>query len=214
MVKKVILVVSVTILTMVFVQAQVDIGVRAGFNFTNVNISSGGLSLSPEMKPGIQFGIVGEITLPLPISLQTGILFAQQGYKLEFSESYMGEKFSTKGKSILNYIQIPVNAQYKIGIGNVGLLFQAGPYLGFALSGKAKHETTISGKTEKKTEDIEFGEGGMKRLDAGFGIGAGVRFGHFQAGIGYNLGLANIANNDGEGKVRNNGIAITGTYWF
>ena len=88
-------------------------------------------------------------------------------------------------------------------------MLQAGPYVGIALSGNTKAKA--DGK--KATEKIEFGSGSgeMSRLDFGLGFGAGLQFGNFQVGVGYNLGLANLSN---ENKIttRNNGLALTVTY--
>jgi len=197
--KKVLLVVSVAILTMVYAQAQIDFGVRAGLNLTNIKYSGGGFSMSPDMKPGFQLGVVGEISVIESFVIQPGIIFAQQGYKLD------------KWKTSLNYIQIPVNAMYKVDLGCANLLLQAGPYFGFGISGKTKYDGEGSDK-------IKFGSGDdadIKVLDLGLGIGAGFQFGAIQAGIGHNFGLMNIdPENSSDYKVKNNGLAITLTYFF
>ena len=165
--------------------------------------------MSPDMKPGIQLGVVGEFGLSESFFIQPGIVFAQQGYKM----SNDGASLTTT----LNYIQVPVNAQYKLDLGNMKLLLQAGPYLGVGVNGKIK--TKVNGK--KESDKIEFGDDGMKRFDFGLGIGAGLQFGNIQAGLGYNLGLANIADSDddiefssGKTKTINNGIVLTVTYFF
>ena len=198
MFKKVFLVGSIAILTMGYTQAQANFGVRAGLNLTNMNFSGGGISFTPDMKTGFQAGIVGELGTKSFV-IQPGILFAQQGFK-------QGGWTTT-----LNYIQVPVNAIYKVNLGVAKLLLQAGPYLGYGISGKAKNS---DGESQKVT--LGSGEGDfVKPIDFGLGVGAGVQFGVIQAGIGYNFGLANLSKvEEGDAKITNNGWAITLTCLF
>jgi hypothetical protein len=111
----------------------------------------------------------------------------------------------------LNYLQIPVNAQYKIDLGDMKLLLQAGPYLGYAISGKTKSK---SGGI-KEEEKIKFGNKNdeMKAFDYGLGFGAGLQFGNIQTSLGYNLGFVNISNIN-KRNTRNNGLSLTVTYLF
>ena len=207
--KRIYLVLLAVVLTASYAQAQLTFGARAGLNLTNMKMKMGSISMSPDMKPGIQLGVVGEFGLSESFFIQPGIVFAQQGCKMDS----WGESVTMN----LNYIQVPVNAQYKLDLGNMKLLLQAGPYLGVGVNGKLKAK--VDGK--KESEKIEFGKDGLKRFDFGLGIGAGLQFGNIQAGLGYNLGLANIADSDddiefssGKTKTINNGIVLTVTYFF
>jgi len=69
--------------------------------------------------------------------------------------------------------------------------------------------------TETVDESVEFGSGSgeMNRLDFGVGFGAGVQFGRIQVGASYNLGLANLSNEE-KTTTRNNGLAFTVAYLF
>ena len=202
--KKVLAVLAVAVLTAGFVQAQITFGARGGINFSNMKYDYGGLSMSPKMKPGIQLGVVAEYALSESLFLQPGFLFAQQGMKMDDDDETI--------KLTLNYIQIPVNFQFKTEVGGgTILLLQAGPYGGIGVNGKWKYG--------KDSEDVEFGSGenaDFKTFDFGLGLGAGIEFGgNMQLGIGYNLGLANL-DTSGSSKfsAKNNGLAFTFTYFF
>jgi len=202
---------AVALLLVAGLTAQISFGPRAGFNLTNMSESIEGSGFSPDtdFRPGFQVGLV--VNIPVLgdfLSIQPGLLFAQQGarFNLEF--------FGTEMKSTIsiNYLQMPINAQLGFGVGNnARVLLQAGPYLGFALGGNISIE--ISGETN--SEDIQFGSnpGEMNRFDLGVGFGAGVEFGRFQVGLGYNLGFANLSNEEAT-TTRNNGLALTVTYLF
>jgi len=88
--------------------AQFTFGARAGFNLTNMNESGGGISLDTKMKPGFQIGVVGDYAISEAFVIQPGILFATQGARIDI--------FGVKGSINLNYLQVPINAQYKLGI--------------------------------------------------------------------------------------------------
>lgn len=113
-------------------QAQFSFGVRGGFNLTNMNESGGGISPDTKMKSGFQVGVVGDYAVSESFSIQPGLLFTTQGCSWDL------EMFGTKVETSinLNYLQVPVNAQYKLDLGNAKLFLQAGPYVGCALSGK------------------------------------------------------------------------------
>ena len=163
-----------------------------------------------EWKSGFQLGVLVDCALLDDLSIQPGIFFSQQGMKGDLDLDGVKTKFTVN----MNYIQIPVNIQYKNDSGSMIQLYQAGPYLGYGISGKTKGENTIDGKPEKIYEKIKFGTGNdddLKAFDFGLGVGVGVEIGNFQAGLGYNFGLVPLIKN---GKIKNFGMVFTITCLF
>ena len=223
--KKVIFVLAAVVLTMGYAQAQFTFGVRAGLNLTNISEKYDGEKPSEDergkFKPGFQVGVVGEYAISDAFAIQPGIVFATQGARVKYSDTWAGEKEEFKASLTLNYIQVPINAQYKLDLGGAKLLLQAGPYLGLGIGGKAKIEETYGGETKKDDYKIKFGSGTPDEdttyvdnaFDFGLGIGAGLQFSNIQVGLGYNLGLANMTDED-KSSSKNNGFALTVTYLF
>ncbi len=219
MFKKVLVVFAAAVLTMGYAQAQFTFGARAGFNLTSFGGSDKDfLGSSPKMKPGFQIGVVGEYAFGDAFAIQPGILFATQGAKYKESVNYMGVDVDYETTMNLNYIQIPINLQYKVDLGSTKLLLQAGPYLGYGLGGKEKYKVSGGGESESGDYKIKFGSGDDEDVeyvdnafDFGLGVGAGLQFGNLQAGVGYNFGFTSLFD---EGTLKNNGLAITLTYLF
>ncbi|MDR0295589.1 MAG: PorT family protein [Prevotellaceae bacterium] len=217
------LTVMALVLTTSVAQAQFKIGARAGFSLTNLS----GFAEGNKMKPGLQIGIVGDYALSHAFSLQSGILYATQG--CNYKGSYMDYHIEMKGTYHLNYIQMPVHAQYKIDLGGIKLLFQAGPYLGYGLGGKVKMDVIVNGvKDDPINEKIKMGSGKdnqYKVLDFGLGFGAGLQFGNLQAALGYQFGLVDLVNAKWveaqeiptpteRNKLKNSTLSLTLTYLF
>jgi hypothetical protein len=205
MIKKVLIVIAVAILTAGSAQAQFKFGARAGFNMTNFSISSND-EVKPKFKPGFQVGVVGDYSVSEAFAIQPGLVFATQG------TAYKGEGW--KETITLNYLQLPINAQYKVDLGAPKLFLQAGPYLGYAMSGKRKwKDGSESGSRKIKIGSGDDAEG--KAFDFGIGVGAGVQFANIQAALGYNIGITNISTSkDKEDSMKNNGLFVTLTYLF
>jgi hypothetical protein len=196
MCKKILTVIAVAILTAGSAQAQFKFGVRGGLNLTNMSFGtkkSGGLiRTDTKVKPGFQIGAVGDYSLSEAFAIQPALVFTTQGCGIKDSDE----------KETLYYLQLPVNAQYKIDLGGTKLLLQAGPYLGYGLGGKYEDY------------DIKMGsDGDYKALDFGIGVGAGFQFGKLQAGAGYNIGIADIENSEYI-SAKNSCLVITLTYLF
>lgn len=219
MTKKFYAILLAVVLTAGYARAQFAFGVRAGFNLTNMSQKIDGKKpdkdRSGNFLPGFQFGVAGEYAVSDHFALQPAILFATQGAKYGWSETEDGATADVKTSTHLNYIQIPVNLQYKLDLSGIKLLLQAGPYFAFGISGKEKYEAAYKGESESNDTDINFGckSCETKRVDAGLSAGAGVQFGNFQVGLGYNFGLMNISNAD-KIKLKNNGLYLSTTYLF
>jgi len=193
-------------LTTNYVQAQFAFGLRAGLNLTNFTEKFNDKKVTDtNYIHGYQAGIVGEFAVSNVCAVQPAIIFTTQG----------GEKYQGMYSIKINYLQIPINALYKINLGNVKLLLQAGPYLGIALGGKYKvDDMGVLGGEFK----IKFGNKAdeMKPVDVGFGLGTGLQFKNFQAGLNYNFGIANLYNvtEDYKKSLKINGLSVTLTYLF
>jgi len=224
--KKKISVLLFAILTAGYVQAQFTIGAQAGLNLTNVSMKyDGGKddALNPKYKCGFRIGVVGEYDISKNFSIQSGILYAIQGYKLGPSEISTDDIFDIQGWEQLvtvniSYLQIPVNAQYLIDFGGSVLLFQAGPYFGYAFGGKTKLECFQNGNevaSIKEKTYLAFGnkEDQLSPFDFGLGMGIGLQLDAVQIGLKYNLGLANLYNIE-KTTMNNRGFAIVVTYFF
>jgi len=224
MYKKVYVVMLVAVLTASYAQAQITIGARAGFSLTSMSEKYDGKKLDNEdiitmVKPGFQIGITGDYALTDAFSVQSGLLIAMQGCRKDITfEGYylMLPSYDEKLTMSITYLQIPVNAQYQMSLGKKKLLFQAGPYLGFAFGGKMKSKVNSQYYGERTEEEkIEFGsdEDKMKRLDAGLALGTGLQFGRLRAGVGYSFGLMNLSNVD-KVSLKNNAFTLSLTYMF
>jgi hypothetical protein len=159
------------------------LGIKGGINFANVTAKMSGASMSPKSLTGFHVGGVADFDLKNNLAFNTGLLYTVKGFSGEDTES-------GKLKESLNYLEVPLNLAYKIPIKDQSKFFiQAGPYLAFGLNAK---ETVGS-----ESQSGSFKDAGVKSLDYGLGLGAGVELGSFVAGIQYQLGLADINDESG-----------------
>lgn len=176
--------------------SKVKFGVKAGVNIASMTFSVEGIDVSPKSITSFHIGGLVDYSITEKVSLQPGVMLTGKGFK-----SGSG---SDDGSLNLMYLEVPVNAVYKIN----GLYFGAGPYAAFGLSGKAK-----DGDDE---EDIKFGsnEDEIKGTDFGVNFLAGYQLKNgINFGAGYGLGLSNIFNEDGY-KTRNKVFSVSVGFSF
>lgn len=173
----------VVVLCMFVVAANAQsFGVKAGLSFPSQSYEWGSFSYDPEMFTGFHAGVVAELPLLGNLYVNTGLLYAQKGSKIDDLGTEVINKF--------NYLELPVNLAYKVGIGPLAIFPQAGVFFDYALNGK-----TVS---ENVSQAINFKEDGLKQVDFGLNVGAGVQVSLLQVTVNYGFGLVNIADVDSE----------------
>lgn len=150
-------------------------GIKAGYNSSSVKSND---ASDYDSKSGIHIGGLAHIHISQHFAVQPELVFSGQG----------GERGTTKLK--LNYINVPVLAQYMV---NEGFRLQTGPQVGFLVSAKQK-----VGNVEIDMDDV------FNTVDFSWVFGAGYIF---SSGLGidarYNLGLNDIReDNSVESKNR------------
>lgn len=194
--KKLTLLIAMCSFTFFAVNAQ--FGVKFGVNLASQTFDpDGGIDLGA--KTGFLLGAVYNMGLTDNLSIQPELLWMQKGGTAEATG--LG-----KTETVMNYLEIPIMARYTFGGESLGVYINAGPSIGFGLSGKQEN-----GGNET---DVEFGgdDDQSKRIDFAIGAGGGLTFGI--AGLSafldlrYNLGLSSLTNVD-TFDVKNRGIAIS-----
>lgn len=121
------------------------VGVLAGVNFQNFNGKDfNGDKIENELIAGFHAGVNFQIPIAPEFYFQPGLLFSTKG-----SKNVSGTLSSTYR---LSYIDLPLNLVYKGQVGTGYVLFGFGPYLSYAISGKA---TYVNGSVEV-SNDIDF----------------------------------------------------------
>ena len=141
-------------------------------NIASVHFSSD--VLKSDNVTGFQIGPMIEGSLPLVgVGFDAAILYAQKGLE---TRTAGGEKTSLKN----DYIDVPVNLKWKLGLPVAKLYLTAGPYVGFRVGGNKIWQIPGSMVDQVKT----------KNFSAGLNFGAGVELiSHLQVGLNYGLGL-------------------------
>jgi len=182
-------------------------GVKAGVNMSNASF---GGDADNKAKFGFQAGAFVEYGLPINFFLQSGLYFTTKGVKVDdVGFDVIG---TTDTSWNLSYIQLPIYGGYRINVAdNTNIVFNFGPYLAYGVSGKIK----IDGVSEKYNlyKKYDGDDAMLKRFDFGLGAGVGAEFGKILVNLGYELGLANLANDD-DGKFRNRNASLTVGYRF
>lgn len=173
--------------------AQIDFGVKAGLNMSNIT----GLDANSnnKLKTGFFAGIASDIKLGGGLHLKPELVYAQQGTNAGFSNGFTIISYTDN----LNYLNLPILLAYQF---KKGLFLQTGPQIGFLLSAnyKEKGQTT-------STKDY------YNKTDLSWGFGAGYKFAkNLAVDLRYNLGLSKI-DEDGE-KAYNAAFQLGVAYYF
>ncbi len=195
--------------TMTFAQkanaGDFNVGITAGGGLSSIRTDEIEMDGIYEEKSiaNIQAGVVFDYAFVDNLFLEGGVTFQRKGKKVE--------TMGVENKTNMFYVEIPVTMNYRINIGDFGLIPQFGPYVGIGVGGKAK--TEVLGQ---EVETDVFGDGAAERLDFGLRMGAGLAFtDNFKLTLGYDMGLLNnIRGIEGVDEVKNKNGVLFGTLTF
>ena len=119
--KKVLVLISATFISILFLQAQeTHFGIKAGLNMAGLDIKN---DQDYDSKAGLYAGGLAHIHISKHFALQPELVFSMQG----------GE--DQVGRLRLNYLNVPILAQFMF---NQGFRLQTGPQAGFLISSQKK----------------------------------------------------------------------------
>ena len=190
--------------------AYSQIGVRAGVNIATQEYDPD-FTEDQSSIIGLNFGLTYELPISPLLTIQPELHFLQKGTKEEFIE----QGATIESEIFLNYLELGIMARFDLlEFGNdAGLYLGVTPHLGYGISGKYKFSGTIGGVSFDEEEDVDFDDDNINRIDFGVGFGAGVHFGNIFIDARYNLGIADISDND-DLTINNRGILVGVGYRF
>lgn len=214
--KRITLAVIVLISTYSISMAQ---SLRVGVNMASISASATEENYQDYKNSSI-VGYQAALALPIKltenVAIQPEFMWIQKGGKSQYVFNNSNKTINTR---TYNYAEIPVSLKLSLGNTTDGLGFYvlAGPYMGIALGGKIKNETTVLGATSvsEKTVDYTNDSNTEKRVDWGTNFGVGVTFGKIYLDARYQLGINNLLDNDASNTnddkpyLRNRGLGLT-----
>jgi opacity protein-like surface antigen len=165
-------------------------GIKAGANYAKLTSD-----MDPDYIFGFHAGLVAEYKLTSQFALQPELLYSLEGAKAEMDFREGEFFFSSEEKIKLGYINLPVMAKYYV---TPALSFEAGPQIGFLISGESEYEIASNFDEfeidESGTEDIR---DEVKKISFGlnFGLGYDISSSLFVQAR-YHLGLSDISDYD------------------
>lgn len=194
--------------------AQFAYGIKAGMNMTKVDLSNtktaeAVLGNNANNAAGFFVGATAEFTVPIiGIGFDVSALYDQKKLDIDGAES-----------QTLQYVSVPVNVKYSLGLGNLANVFVAtGPQASF----------NIGDKSWKAVKDEAVNPSTLEDLEWSWNVGAGVTLAkHYRVAYNYNIGLGKTGElkrvyDDGLGGTKeavqkikgNNTHQISVTYLF
>jgi hypothetical protein len=195
-------------------QNNMRFGILAGANLQTITGKDfEGKKLENDMILGFHAGLNVQIPLAPQFYLQPGLMFSTKGAKN--SEDGFTSTYN------LSYLELPINFVYKGALGNGYFLIGFGPYLGYAVMGKAIGEgygLTVESDIEFKNEVSEsdpFTNAYLKAMDVGANVFAGYEMGNgIFVQLNTQLGLVEINPTDkridnDETSLKNTGFGLS-----
>ncbi|MCH5720689.1 outer membrane beta-barrel protein [Niabella hibiscisoli] len=217
-------------------EAQVQFGVRAGANFSNViSKDPDGNKADFTLNPGFHVGATVDIAIADEFALQPGLLFTQKGFQSEVITPIV----TTASTATSHHIEVPVNLIFKPELGGGKLLLGAGPYVAYGVGGrfirtrkewyKPVEDADPVILTNKENirlqflEDVNDQDANKIRYSKPFDYGASLLAGYelkgkYSAQLNAQLGLANLEPTSNGSKLgskfKNVGFGISLGYKF
>ena len=190
--------------------AQVNFGVKGGLNASNLKLNDD--MWATDNKAGFFFGPMVKVTIPLiGLSFDAAALYDQKEAKMHWADDVVGGDLSQTTTIKQQYIDIPINIRYGVGLGSLANVFVfAGPQWGINVGDKDfKWDARSSYSLRKATVSVN--------------VGAGITlFKHLQGSVNYNIecnksGKMDTGRSNSDRrwvKGHNNTWQIALGYWF
>jgi hypothetical protein len=192
-----VIVLALVVVIPVFGQKPLRFGIRGGYDFLDQTLDKGIFNASN--RTGYHVGLSLDADLPiLPFGLNVSLLYTQQNIKN--TDEYTFQK--------AYFLDVPVDLNYTIGVGGVGIVLSAGPYIRFNLDGGNINITDVENTYKAQT------------FQAGANFGVGVNLSsNFYVGVTYFTSLTdNYKETDPDFeevfKRKPDRMALTGVYYF
>lgn len=204
-----------TVLTMA-AQTKVTWSMKLGLGMSTwMGKDAGNSSALFNQKVGV--GI--DVPLSGLVSFQTGLNWVSKGAGMEEDLSGVDNRVDNIGIVNVhvnqNYFEMPLLAAFHVGTAaNFDMVFTAGPYLAYGVSGKREmdiDDLTVSCKTFSDSEIGEQVIPGLRRFDAGLMGGVALDFPRWTVGLDGEFGLCKLASYS---KTRNLAFFFTAAYKF
>ena len=182
--KKIILVLAVSIISTASIFAQSGFGVKAGLGFNSLgdvtSVDLDNIDETLNKNNGFHVGVAYKMNFILGLTLQPELLYNQSGATVNVTEGSLKDKFDTK----IGSLQLPVNVQWGLDL----MLFRpyifAAPYVSCALYNKSD------------LKNFEY-----EKFQYGVGLGAGIEIWKLQLSGKYNwAGKGDLADGIAAGK--------------
>jgi len=178
------------------VQSVPQWGVRAGLNASTFCFS--GDYAHGGTRPGFNVGVQADIPFMQSLSFRTGLFYTMKGMKYREDLQSTLLSYTEEENVRACYVQVPLLAAYHYAVSDkTDLQVTAGPYVAVGTNGKWRHKKNGTDYVGPAGENLGkadcYGEGFLRRFDAGLQLGAGLTVNHFHVGISYDCGLANVS---------------------
>lgn len=198
--KKYLAILVFTLLSLASIEsdAQIQFGLKAGLNLSQVSIDG------VDGNMGFILGPMLDVKIPvIGLSADIALLYDQKPIQVESEDGYTEEK--------LHYLDVPVNVKYSVGLGDMASVFATtGPQVSYSMGGDNIFDMV-------KSTDFA-----LKKSEFSWNFGCGVKLlNHLQVAYNYNIIIgrtANVTLQSGVDAVRdhlrNNTHQVTVAYMF
>ena len=198
---KIVLVLAIAMLGLTSAQAQVNLGVKGGFNITEMTLDNDVFDTSNRL--GYFVGPILRVGLPIGgLGFDVAALYDRRESKVNDVD------VKIKQENII----VPANLRLNLGVSDAaGIYLAAGPQISFNIG-----DDKFSWGDWKENREEAKGTFQMKKSVFSVNLGGGVSFGHFEIGATYNIGVSNTASvksfDDVADQAYNNRKAKTNTW--
>lgn len=198
--KSIIVVVLIAVMGVGVADAKLRFGLKAGVNVNDLNLKEPKATFASENGTGWTAGIMTQYLSVIGLGFDASVMYT----RLNADVFYNNTDLSTDNH---NFIEIPINLKYRIGLPVVGNILAPYIFTGPAFAFKLDKNTVEEFKT--------------KTCQVAWNVGLGLElFKHLQIGASYGFGIndivskVNIGVNAEDLKTKNNYWTITAAYLF
>lgn len=229
-------------IAMFAVSAHAQLGIVAGLTSNSSDLKTAYSDIVEDQSvTQYHAGLVLRLGLPLNFYVQPGVLYEMKGASLQHQIAGLsGEDFQVDITTKTGFIEIPVQAGWRLELPGITPYAFVEPYIGYAITTESKTQAKNAvaqaaieaaadavGVSLNTTNQDENKWDGRQRIQYGLGVGAGILLlDRLGVSLKWYWDFGNLYNEDGQSSIsakamyeqakdnKANGIALTATLFF